>query len=65
MATFTLSHSWSGRDFWIMVVATNKSTQSYNLYNIVTGNHVISYFRSAANRINVFILCHCWVAISR
>ena len=32
---------------------------------ILTGNDVISYFRSAANRINVVILGYVRVAISR
>ena len=59
---------------WLIVIVSETTKESsfkiqqalaiVSLY-IFTGNDVTSYFRSAANRINVFSLCHVWIVISR
>ena len=47
------------------IVTLKFKTAARDSLYIFTGNSVTTYFRSAANRMNVFILGHVWVAISR
>ena len=60
-------------DFLVVNISETAIANNYKIYHhialgslyISTGNDITVYFRAAVNRINVFILGHIGVAISR